>query len=510
MAEYVFPTSEYDQSRVLLELLGTFWSDTYPDQLVEDLMVAYALAANQSHADMLDLVAACSRFDVPVHKIQKWYHLVLKESDHNTDAGTSMSVYGSGIVYGNQPGTGEQLKYGVPWFPYSVFPLPANLVNCPFIFNRITQPSVSLVLGVDYIIDTENQVIVFKDNPFENSNVATRDVYSAGEVTDTEASLWMFCPAFDAGDVYTQFAYPWRFELPSSNGYRDTVNSMWDGLVRGSAAQDIRGAISAICDVPLAQGAETVEVVTTDHNHLLVITDQNVYRFNPDATALVSVGDTVHADEPLVDSLQFYEFNQGDYGDLSAVTLGEGFLPAGYYDSVSFYNETADLEVDTSGVFTKVSFHVGGWPGDVEKFWDDFHTKGVAQGQTLAHLLDQRTNKVGEPQASNLPATINPLEFVAENVLRNNAFAVKIVVNCLGDNAVPLAHLSHLRRLIVPSTVMLLALELAAPDDDVILTEYTAETQEPYLAGEPYGESFSLPSYVDETFTAQYVEGYCI
>lgn len=507
---YVFPTTEYDEPRVLLELLGTFWSDTYPDQLVEDLLVSYALAARQSHVNMLELVSACSRFDVPVFHREQWHHLVLKESDHNTNAGTSMSVYGSGIVYGTQPGSGVQLKYGVPWFPYSIFPLPTDFVGCSFIFNRITQPSVSLLLGVDYIIDVDRQVIVFKDNPFNNANIATREVYTNGEVTDKEASLWLFRSLFDVADIYTQFGYPLRFELPSTEGYRDAINGLWDGLIRGTAAQDIQAVVAAVCDVPLAKGMETVEIVMKDANHLLVITNQNVYRFSLDATALVAVGDTVFAGQSLVNAVRFYNFNRGDYGDLKAVTLGPGFLPDGYYDSITFYDETVDLVVDTSGTFTKVSFHVGGWPGDLEKFWDDFHEKGVAQGQTLAHLLDQRVNKVGEPTAVNLPATINPMEFAVENILRNNAFAVKIVFNLLGPNAVAIQHLRQLRRFIVPGTAMLLFIELFAPADDVTLVEYTEETQEPYQGSEPYQETFTVSSFVEETVTLGYIEGHCI
>lgn len=507
--EFVYPRNEYDQPSVLLELLGTFWSDTYPDQLVEDLMVAYALAARQTHSNMLELINACSRFDVPVYHQEQWYHLVLKESDHNTEAGTSLSVYGSGIVYGNQP-DGTQLKYGVPWFPYSVFPLPGGLISCPFVFNRITQPSVNLVLGVDYVIDLDNEVIVFKDNPFENDLVSSRDIYVDGEVTDREVSLWLFRPRFDAADIHTQFAYPFRFELDSTQTYKDCVNSIWDGLVRGSAVQDIQGAVSAICDIPIVKGTETVEVIQKDSSYLLIVTDQNVYRFHQDATATVSVGDTVHAGDTLTDALQFFDFNRGDYGNLNAISIGRGFLPAGYYDSITFYNETADLEVDTSGIFTKISFHVGGWPGDVEKFWDDFHERGVAAGQTLAHLLDQRTNKTGEPTASNLPSTINPLEFLSDNVLRNNAFATRIKYNLKGPNAVSLQHLRQLRRLIVPSTTMLVIAELAAPDDVALLTEYVAEEQEPYLGSEPYAENMLLPSYVEEEVTLQYVDGYCI
>lgn len=505
-----YPTTEYDQPAVLLELLGTFWSDTYADKVVEDLMVSYALAARQSHADMLQLVDACGRRSVPIFHRQQWYNLVLKASEQNRDAGTSIRAYGGGIVYGNQADSGAQLKYGVPWFPYSTFPLPADLTECRFIFNRLTRPSVSLVLGVDFIIDIENQVIVFKDDPFTNDGIAKRDVYADGVVTEQEVSLWLFRPAFDENDTYTQFAYPLAFSSPSSSAYRNTVNGLWDALVRGAAVQDIESVVSAICDVPLAKGTEEVEVIFKDNNHRVIATDQHVYLFDLNVTVIVAVGDTITAGQPLTNAVQFYEFNHGDSGDLQAVTIGPSILPDGYYDSITFYNETVALEVDTSDVFAKVSFHVGGWPGDVEQFWNEFHEKGVAQGNTLAQLLDERSNKVGEPTAANLPATINPLKFAVKNILRNNVFAVKIVFNLLGSNALSIRHFRQLRRFVVPSTMLLIITELMAPEDVVTLTEYAEEEQDSYSASEPYQETFSIPSFVEEGTTLQHIEGYCI
>jgi hypothetical protein len=508
MATFKFPANDYDEPATLLELLGSFWSDTYPDQTVEDLVAAYALGAKQTHADMLELLAACSRQQVPIYHQLQWYHLVLKESEHNTNPSASLSTYGGGAVYGTDPTTGVELVYGQPYSPYSTFPIPAELRECPLLFNRLTQASFTLVLGVDFVIDTENQVVIFKDNPFDNELFARRDVYTDGEVTDREVSIWAFRPRVDADDIYTQFGYPLQFELASSETYRDAANAAWNGLIRGTAKQDIQAFVSAICDVPLAAGSETVQLVQLDDDVLVIATDQNVYRFNPAATAIVEKGDKVHAGQPLTDTVEFIEFGRGDYGTLQAVSLGPGLLPAGYLDSITFHDEDADLEVDTSGVFTKVSFHVGGWPGDVEQFWDDFHTRGILQGQTLAQLLDQRTNKVGEPGASNLPTTINPLEFAAKNILRNNAFAVKVHFNHRGPGAVSMQHFRQLRRLVVPGTAMLIMTELSAPDDDVTLTDYS-ETQEPYLAGEPISDTLAASSVI-EVADLQYIDGHCI
>ena len=45
---------------------------------------------------------------------------------------------------------------------------------------------------------------------------------------------------------------------------------------------------------------------------------------------------------------------------------------------------------------------------------------------TLAHYLDKRSLSIGEPTASALPGTINPYQFVMENLLKNNCVVIKL------------------------------------------------------------------------------------
>lgn len=45
---------------------------------------------------------------------------------------------------------------------------------------------------------------------------------------------------------------------------------------------------------------------------------------------------------------------------------------------------------------------------------------------TLAHYLDKRSLSIGEPTASALPSTINPYQFVMENLLKNNCVVIKL------------------------------------------------------------------------------------
>jgi hypothetical protein len=88
-------------------------------------------------------------------------------------------------------------------------------------------------------------------------------------------------------------------------------------------------------------------------------------------------------------------------------------------------------------------------------------------GQTLAELLDIRTNPTGEPTADNLPATINPLEFLLSNLMRNNLFVIRVRPDSFAANAPGLQMFSLLRN-IMPPHVSYVALIDLAPDTDTM------------------------------------------
>lgn len=473
MADYVYPRSDLDRPQRILELLGTHWSSTYGgSKVVEDLVRARAEEAAQTHLDLLEAVAAVSRLTVRVFHTDNWYLLTLLESEVN-GAEISIRAYGDDAVYGGHLGGGTELRYGTPHgIGLYSFPLPAELKDVKLVFNRITAPSVTLTSGLDFIVDPVRGAIHFRGNPFTNDWIAKRDVYAGDEVVNREVGLWVFRGQFDWQAVYAHFGYLLKLKMQSSEGYRELLNAILDGIVRGSNYLAIAAAFSVLADAPIVvDPEETVEAIWTEPGRrLLIATDKRIYRYGELAEPNVVVGDTVRAGDQLTDAYTIYEFNRGQLSaDLRAVTLDRRVLTTGYYDGVTFVNEEVPVVVDTSGVFTKVSFELGGWPGDVVKFWTDFHVRGVQAGETLAHLLDTRTNKVGEPVATNLPAIINPLKFLVENVLRDNAYVVKLKPRRFGEDALGVAWVRELRRIIPPHTICIVIVELDAPGDVVTM-----------------------------------------
>ncbi len=497
MAEYTYPTDVLDAPQQLMATLGSFWVRTY---LAEDQIMSITLGMAQMTAqaqlDLLELIASMSRFEVPIWHTDNWYFLSVRESAVNS-AAVNLAAYNGSRTFGD--GT----KFDVP--PQSLLyavPTPANLAEVSLVMNRITNPTAILTNGVDFTLDLKQNAIVFRSNPFENPLFATKTVYEGGEPVDRELALWLFRGQFDFDHIYRQFGYVLGVKLKSSKGYRDLLNGILDSIVHGPTIQAIEQALAVIAGTPLVQEpAETVEVVSSDAAGQLIITDQHVYRYSMQAIPRVAVGDVVKAGDSLVDAFEVIEFNRGTIpASIQALAIGKGLLSGCFYGDLIFDNKDVPLEVDEThpSGYTYLKFGLGGFPADVQEFFDEVHARGIAQREampdnacavqfrvgTLAHLLDKRKQPDGEPKAGNLPSTINPLQFLVQNVLRNNAYLVRIKVSGMGPDAMGLYNVRHLRRVVPPHTAMLLLYEFEPPAD-TINANLVTDTVETFTALEP-------------------------
>ncbi len=457
---YVYPQSDLDHGDKLLSLLGSTWSLVFEgrDHLT-DYLRACAELANQTQLQANEVLDSLSRFSVPIYHRRDLDRVALLETQKNSPQ-TNVARYGQDYVYGNQP-DGDLIRYGTALnLGDFAFPLPSQLVDVPVLQNAFKNPTVVLLRGIDYLIDRERGALVFLTDPFENIELERRDVYTGSEVTDQELVLWGVGAEYDWEQIYRRWGYALGIVADSSENYRQLVNAIFDGLNQGTARRHVEAALSAVCDIPLTHtDGEVVELVTADEVGLCVVTDAHVYRFAETAEAVVAVGDELRAGQPLTEGLRLTLFNDGEVPtDLQALAVGRSYLSFGYYGDLLFNGADVPLvvELDSNGE-RRLSFELGGSADDVTRFFDELHSKGLAAGETLADLLDP------------IPATINPLQFLIQNVLRNNAFLVRIKTTELGAYNMGLGFLRNLRRLTPPHTAMLILLELTLPGETVIL-----------------------------------------
>lgn len=562
--EYVYPGSDFDRAKNLLTVLGTFWAKTYTgsDQLLS-YATAIGLGAAQTHRNLLEVVAATSRHDVPIFHKELLVPIVIRKSQlNNQQVNAAMfdrsAAYIDGGLQFDTPVVGELFS----------FPIPIALNNVRQIFNKIVFPTTTLLGGIDFIVDPEVGALRFTIDPFSNESFLRAPV--AETPGDEEITLWGFCGDFDYSYVFNQFAYALGLQLSSSENAKLLTNAITDGLINGGAsAKDLDLAFSAICGIPLTIAAtETIETVFYDSRGLVIVSDSAVYRFQEPAEPVVAVGDVVTSGSQLVRCFEVLEFfnlhsyrapgednllpatksdelatqifeplvTENDSGivittvtnprrELLALAVGSGFLPACFLGDLVFENKAVPLDVDAghpSG-YTYVKFELGGFPADVTQFFDLLHQRGIELAEaakdpcapaglrsgTLAHVLDRRVQPSGEPTASDLPRNINPMRFLVENVLRNNVFVVRIVVSALGADALNLHNIRHLRRLIPPQTAMIVVFELSGKMEEIDGETMLDDQPATFTGAEPASDTIDTTYVIDEGVFARLLSGTC-
>lgn len=467
MAKFRYPQNDLDNPELLLNLLGSFWATTYQGNgVVQDLMTITGQIVQQTYTQLLELLNSVSRQNIPVFHKEDWYALTIRESELNNSEALiarygAEYTYADGLAYGQKA---SNLFYAVP--------KPAGLETVSVIFNRIAVPSVEYILNIDFTITPD--LLVFRENPFTNPLVPKRDkLNNAGAIVDRECTLWLYRGDWDKNYLYDQFGYALKLNLKSSEAYKTFINAILDALVEGTSQRTQQLALGAVFGIPLVMETEEVVQHIRRLDVLHIITNHHVYQFPLTSQPTVTEGMTVYAGDTLTDTLQIFEPNRGEKIDpafLRALTLEPGVLNAGYWQGITFENQDKPLivEPDVDG-YTKVSWELGGFTFDVEKFWADVHRNGTAKNQTLAMLLDKRENPTTQPFVGSLPATINPLQFLVDNYFRSNTFIVRFKSGIKGLNRLAYVPVSQLHKILPPHTLMLLVIELVFEDTPVVM-----------------------------------------
>tara|TARA_R110000824_G_scaffold16491_4_gene68432 strand:+ start:4763 stop:6310 length:1548 start_codon:yes stop_codon:yes gene_type:complete len=436
--------------------------------LVEDFTFARGQAELQSHQTLLEAADAVSRDKIPVFHTQNWYRYTFLESDlNNTKANYLRYADDTSPTYGNDATTGVVHRYGEQDPDLFAFPKPEELKDCDLIFNGITSSAVSYIYGQDFIIDRD--AIVFKTNPFVNDQVQIDEIYTGTAVTDRRAVLWVYKAKLERNYITEHYGHTLGYNLPSSEPYKKLVNSAYDAIVGGTTKQDIDLALSALTGVEVARHPqETVIHILRDAKGLVIVTSLDVYRFHKSASAVVAVGDVVGSGDYLTDSVVIQELNSAEIPSfLTQLNFGPGVLSPEFEGELTFENSSKTLNITTKDSKAYLTFDIGGFPGDVELFFEELHAKGLAEGKTLAQYIDTRgDSQNSEPTASTLPTTINPLQFLVDNLLRFNMFAIKIQTHSI-ETDLGLSRTRIFRKLLPPWTAVVILYELE-PDAETV------------------------------------------
>lgn len=493
------------QGNTLLDLLGTFWSQHYANW---NQIASYINAKNQvelqSFQELNEIADSLSRFNIPIYKLREWSLLRLIKSQRLLD----LITYGEdNIVFGdNFVGSGIVHEFGVTdnLGVYS-YALPNNLVNCSLIQNKITEPTVSFINNVDYVIDAN---IHFRANPFSNPKLTPLPIYdNKGNLVDYYIDLWLFKANYDESYEYNNYGYAFNFNYKTSEEYKDLVNVLYDNTIIGSYKKALTTLLAVITDNPLSKDNETIIDISKDKTSQLVITDKNVYHLALDANLIVSANQVLAKDQLLTDAFVIYYpvTDVPTVDEVPALSIGREFLLGSFASELTFNNKITNLKVTTDASSrTRIEFDIGGSSSDKKLFWDTVHTNGTAMGATsLAQLLDFRypPAQSPDPTAVNLPITINPLMFLIKNVFRNNVLIVRLNNISFGDNYFnqPMAPL--LKAIVPPSNLIIFLVYLDIDDLISADTDLTEDLTSDFESPNPLTESSPHSFLGSETFT---------
>jgi len=174
-----------------------------------------------------------------------------------------------------------------------------------FICNRIYNPSVILYSGQDYTI--RNRIITFEENIFNNSLVASRDIYNdSGQAVDKEISLWAPRAFIDKNDLYKRYGSMLGVAGESSEEYKSLLKTLLALFMNGPKNRFIEGFLNAVFDLPIVlEPEETIKFVIEEQNKTLIYTDKHVYDLeHKDKVRFFEPGTVVKQFQPFYDIIQ--------------------------------------------------------------------------------------------------------------------------------------------------------------------------------------------------------------
>jgi hypothetical protein len=430
-------------ARTLLSNLGSFWVDSVEDQAVNGLVASGINLNDQAYWDFLEAAATLSRFTSPAFKREFWKPLTIRKSDVTA---------GRIVRYGDGDSYGDPLTYGQPaeaaiWS----IPVDVTLAEAVNIADRPIDPRLIWTSGLEFRVDKENHRIEFMQDPFLETAFAM-DSEESDDAEDPTLTLWLLNADLDLESLYHQFGTVLGIYLSTgSDAYRDLINAFWDCLLRGANVLSLRQALAAMLGIPCVIGRqETVEAITRHVDRLVITSSAHVYEFSGDATETVTVGQVVYAGDFLTDAVHIYE---GESlltvpADVPALCLEPGDLDVPAIGSLVFPNRQLPVSYALIDGKAQVTFPLGGRTDDVVAFWAGVRDREAATGYSVARTLN-RDDTTAEPTVDQIPATVNPMNFLFKHTLRDST---SLVVIKMAQAAVPdpYALLSQLKKLIPP------------------------------------------------------------
>lgn len=189
--------------------------------------------------------------------------------------------------------------YKAPEYTYNLAQsTDATLRSAKYMTNTLYAPSLILEETKHYRI--QNGFIYFKTNPFELDNIAYRVLGSVKQV-----AFWMGDVLYDNELLHTLYGYKYLSKREASAAYKHLIRGIAFYYISGPAIKPMTSALNIVAGLPVI--LENDEVVTAIESEKIT-TSKNEYVIPSTLDPTVSVGDTVHVFDTIVDAFKVEDY----------------------------------------------------------------------------------------------------------------------------------------------------------------------------------------------------------
>ena len=476
----VFPQDLTDP-RKFLNYLGSFWSQIFADrEAILGLTQSNSKQLEQLYVDFTDIVRASSVFGMNSIRKELVRPIFIYESKISTSS--NEISFGSGIKFDDtylvqSNATDPKLKFGgqarsvLPTF-VDVDPSIKSVGNV--LLNRLHNPSVTLVNGCDFIFD--NNSVLFKSNPFDNSLIPRVEVPVDGSdsATDRLIVLWAVNCDIEEYSVHQKYGYVFfNSPVPDSSVELNIIQQLFRIYSGGPTIKALDSLVCAICGGPqTTEQSEVVQYIADYRDSKLVVTDMSVYTIQNTDTIRdgIVAGTVLSAGSPLTNrSLVFDSYtNPNWWTSLSGIAIRDDYCVSDI-SNVSFlnkevpFNQTGVIQGKDGRVVADGNFYLAGSPRDIDKFWNSVRERSIASDIYLSETLWKDaglTTPDGSPDYTK-PLYVNPLRLFVEKIAGMSI----IVVNINSSQFVNAeSSLARLRQVLPVGTSLLVIIGSSASD----------------------------------------------
>ena len=441
-----YPTNDVTDGQYLYRSLGSFWPQVFLDKSV---LNGYTLGMPeeliQSYYRLTEILNQYSIKDIAACRTDRWKPLTIKKSEFNK---SPFIFEPGGAIFGYQPNddkfyANQLFRFGFPKETvgnkvYSYSP-PFKLGTFGAIANRIIAPSLLLLPGVN--VSLHKDTLFFNVDLFNNEYVPRvkliddygnpviyKDLDGNSE-EDEFIILWMYHAGVDYNDLYNNFGVLLDIKPTAAQDYKRLLQAVMSLSVEGPSITAINSCLAAFVNTPvIIETVETVEDIFDQLGNKIIITDKHTYRVPADQelNTHLYIGDKLHAGYILSNNIKIIDtvidpvWWKTEIATNKLAFASHVFAASTKYQL--FFENDVRLVNYTEG---KLNFPVIGHTEDVASFQslinDD--TPGVdGSPGNLTKLLSALNFK----SSSTGSLAINPVDFLFNNMLKNNTLLVKL------------------------------------------------------------------------------------